>query len=166
MPNLENAPLSVGEALEAMRESCAKVADGAYVRDKEKEEECLAAARDADSTSGREVDLEYAVSFARRANGDRAIAAAIRALPIPAALATEKAKPTEPVVAGWQTMDSAPKDGSEFVGYDAATGTQHVTHWDQYGWYDPDSHYYSETEPFQPTHWTPLPTPPSQEDGK
>lgn len=61
-------------------ERAAKVADGAAVQDTIHQQHYLTSARNADSTSGREVDLEYAVSYARRASGDRAIAAAIRNL--------------------------------------------------------------------------------------
>ncbi len=56
----------------------------------------------------------------------------------------------------WQPIFTAPKDGSEIVAHDAKTGTSHVTHWDRYGWHDPDSHYYSEAPDFDPTHWMPL----------
>lgn len=62
----------------------------------------------------------------------------------------------------WQDIASAPKDGTVFVGHDADTKTSHVTWWEVTlrRWYDPDNHYYSETEPFEPSHWLPLPTPP------
>ena len=63
------------------------------------------------------------------------------------------------MVSEWQDIETAPKDGTEIIGHDAATGVSHVTCW-RYGWEDPDNHYYSEAPPFVPTHWTPLPTPP------
>lgn len=60
----------------------------------------------------------------------------------------------------WQPIETAPKDDTEIIGHDIRTGTSHVTWWD-YGWRDPDAHYYSEVlEPFVPTHWMPLPKPP------
>lgn len=61
----------------------------------------------------------------------------------------------------WQLIDTAPKDGSEIVAHDAATGTSHVTLWRHGGWHDPDSHYYSDAPDFVPTHWMPLPKPPT-----
>lgn len=65
-------------------------------------------------------------------------------------------------MAEWQDIASAPKDETEFVGHDPVTKTSHVTFWDRATrrWYDPDNHYYSETEPFDPKFWLPLPTPP------
>lgn len=69
---------------------------------------------------------------------------------------------SEQAVAGeWQPIDTAPKDGTEIVGHDQATGTSHVTAADQWGrWIDPDQHYYSEAPPFIPTLWMPLPVAP------
>ncbi|NNH59479.1 hypothetical protein HLI01_22350 [Rhizobium laguerreae] len=61
---------------------------------------------------------------------------------------------------GWQPIGTAPKDGSEIVAHDAATGTSHVTLWRHGGWHDPDRHYYSEAPDFVPTHWRSLPKPP------
>ena len=58
----------------------------------------------------------------------------------------------------WLDIESAPKDGTEFVGHDSKTGTSHVTWYVMLKrWHDPDDHYYSETEPFNPDLWTPLP---------
>lgn len=58
----------------------------------------------------------------------------------------------------WKPIEDAPKDGTEIVGLDTTTGTRHVTNWDCAGreWSDPDRHYYSETPPFNPTHFMPL----------
>lgn len=61
----------------------------------------------------------------------------------------------------WQPIETAPKDGTEIVGHDAKTGTSHVTCVWRGGWYDPDDHYYSEAPEFIPTHWMPLPPPPT-----
>jgi hypothetical protein len=65
---------------------------------------------------------------------------------------------------GWQPIETAPKDGTEIVAHDAATGTSHVTCWIHGGWHDPDSHYYSEAPDFVPTHWRPLPKPPATKE--
>ncbi|MBB4857001.1 hypothetical protein HNO88_000298 [Novosphingobium chloroacetimidivorans] len=70
-------------ARERAIEECAKVADGSFAANKQAEQRYLASASNADSTSGRDVDLEYAVSSGRRANGDKAIATAIRSLNTP-----------------------------------------------------------------------------------
>ncbi len=64
---------------------------------------------------------------------------------------------------GWLPIDSAPKDGTEVLGFDALTKIMHVTFCNQGYWHDPDSHYYSEAPNFNPTHWRPLPSVPSQE---
>lgn len=57
----------------------------------------------------------------------------------------------------WQGIESAPKDGTEILAYDMATGASHVTWTDQWGhWHDPGDHYYSESPEFVPTHWTPF----------
>jgi hypothetical protein len=56
----------------------------------------------------------------------------------------------------WQTIETAPKDGTEIVAHDASTRTSHVTCWSGGRWHDPDSHYYSEAPDFAPTHWAPL----------
>lgn len=65
----------------------------------------------------------------------------------------------------WQTMDSAPRGGTEVLGYDAKTKTYHVTFAMNKDdrWHDPDSHYYSECQPFEPTHWRHLPAAPEAE---
>lgn len=59
----------------------------------------------------------------------------------------------------WQPIETAPRDGTEIIGHDIRTGVSHVTRWD-YGWDDPDDHYYSEAPEYSPTHWMPLPSPP------
>tara|TARA_R100001086_G_scaffold200735_1_gene116956 strand:- start:4053 stop:4724 length:672 start_codon:yes stop_codon:yes gene_type:complete len=57
---------------------------------------------------------------------------------------------------GWQPIETAPKDGTEIVARDAATGTSHVTYW-TLDWHDPDNHHYSEAPGFSPH---PLDAPP------
>lgn len=66
---------------------------------------------------------------------------------------------------GWKTMGSAPRDGTQVLGYDAKTKTCHVTFAMSKDdrWHDPDSHYYSECPPFEPTHWRHLPAAPEVE---
>jgi len=64
---------------------------------------------------------------------------------------------------GWLPIEGAPKDGTEVLGFDALTKIMHVTFCNQGYWHDPDSHYYSEAQNFNPTHWLPLPSAPSQE---
>lgn len=57
----------------------------------------------------------------------------------------------------WQPIETAPKDGSEFIGYVATSyqGGAVVLHWyKKYGWIDWDY------DVWEPTHWMPLPPPP------
>lgn len=65
----------------------------------------------------------------------------------------------------WQPIETAPRDGIEFLAHDAATKTTHVTYVNSNGYFhDPDNHYYSEAPDFVPTHWMPLPAASAQED--
>jgi len=57
----------------------------------------------------------------------------------------------------WRGIADAPRDGTEIVGWDEASGTRHVTSWDHGRWHDPDSHYYSEAPVFEPTLFCTLP---------
>jgi hypothetical protein len=109
----------------AALEEAAKVADGSFVANKEAEQRYLASANSADSTSGREVDLEYAVSSGRRANGDQAIAAAIRALKITARAPSDKLTPTPERAGGWQ------QDTVAFVQEWLMSGDHEPTQWDR-----------------------------------
>ncbi len=87
--------------------------------------------------------------FPKQSYSGIAIAAAIRALS------------SQPVADEWLPIETAPKDGTEFLGHDASTKTTHVTFVNSNGYFhDPDSHYYSEAPEFKPTHWRPFPTPP------
>jgi hypothetical protein len=71
---------------------------------------------------------------------------------------------TPAVDGGWRAdMDAAPRNGTDIVGHDSRTGTSHVTSWSPYGWHDPDNHYYSEADDFNPDFWMPLPSPPASE---
>ena len=70
------------------------------------------------------------------------------------------------LASGWQTIDSAPKDGSDFISY--VDGCRTLVHWGKvshvpiYGWIDivgdPE-----DRDLCYPTHWQPLPPPPSEE---
>lgn len=65
----------------------------------------------------------------------------------------------------WSPMDTAPKDGTEVIVYDA--GAVFVAHWrdsDEWnvdGWYDHGGCFLSPS----PTHWMPLPDPPTWKVG-
>ncbi len=67
---------------------------------------------------------------------------------------------------GWQTMDSAPRDGSRIIGYYCADGGYYDILWDDSeGWVSFD---YEIRNFMQPdfTHWTPLPAPPAKDAGE
>jgi hypothetical protein len=61
----------------------------------------------------------------------------------------------------WQPIETAPRDGTDILGFDGLAGVMQVTHFWQGVWHDPNSHYYSECPPFCPAHWMPLPPGPS-----
>ena len=87
-----------------------------------------------------------------------------------AVLATEKAKPTEPVVTGWRDIASAPAAPGPNDDRILVTGGAHMP----FEVVQPDGEWWrkrkAEGSCGVPTHWArvvlPLPTPPSQEDGK
>jgi hypothetical protein len=56
----------------------------------------------------------------------------------------------------WQSIESAPKDGTEILVY--RDGVHHVL-WHNLDWCDP-THSWSFTKEAPPTHWMPLPDPP------
>lgn len=71
---------------------------------------------------------------------------------------------------GWQPIETAPKDGTHFIGWDGkrpfrcSAGRRYVLYPHQEGgptyqdiW---DGHYYDSLMQENPTHWQPLPTPP------
>ncbi len=74
------AALTPARTYEQGIEDAAKVAYAASIDDQRKEQQYRDSASAADSTGGRDVDLEYAVSYARRASRSREIAEAICAL--------------------------------------------------------------------------------------
>lgn len=53
----------------------------------------------------------------------------------------------------WQPIETAPKDGTWFLAYEADV-PMYTAHWDEDGWYDLEWK-------CRPTHWMPLPEPPS-----
>jgi hypothetical protein len=75
---------------------------------------------------------------------------------------------SEMAVAGWQPIDTAPKDGTEILGYwhkpisywrTEFIAWQRRHFWDKpgtEGWFDRND------EPFPATHWMPLPPPPEK----
>lgn len=82
---------------------------------------------------------------------------------------------------GWQTIDSAPKDGTEIWAY-TTEGAQRVVHWEEEcpsgsddpghdaGWMSddgtthPSCFYHKQHPPTDPpTHWRPLPSPPGEQ---
>lgn len=83
------------------------------------------------------------------------------------AFAAQLQKPAEsggavPGAPRWQKIDSAPKDGTVVIGYDPGRddddglphGVDFMRWWDG-AWIDPLTH------SLQPSHWMPLPLPPS-----
>jgi len=72
----------------------------------------------------------------------------------------------------WQTIDTAPKDGSKFIGFDGVRpflcySTKHYVKWPHEeggptfrdGW---SGDYYDCISPEDPTHWMPLPSMPGK----
>lgn len=72
----------------------------------------------------------------------------------------------------WQPIETAPKDGTSFIAYTAEEGVDFF-HWQDLspsdapvGWRDSFINVYREGDPRGPTHWMPLPPPPSKPDTK
>jgi len=65
---------------EQVRDEAAAIADGSFAQSKAAEAASRDAAEKDTSTAGREVEMEYAVSYARRASAAAGIATAIRAI--------------------------------------------------------------------------------------
>lgn len=66
-------------------------------------------------------------------------------------------------MAEWQTIDSAPKDETEFLGYDEKVGKQDVCVWARsyFRAVQFDNEYGPEPDEFStPSHWMPLPDAP------
>jgi hypothetical protein len=80
LPQMQIDLLIADAAIALIVERCAQVADGSWRADKATEAEYLASAEADGSIAGKQVYMEYSVSFARRASGSAAIATAIRQL--------------------------------------------------------------------------------------
>jgi hypothetical protein len=63
---------------------------------------------------------------------------------------------------GWQPIETAPRDGAPILGY--ADCSFAVVEWYKAGgyWSLSEAGSYAEDSEWHPTHWTPLPKPPSQ----
>lgn len=72
---------------------------------------------------------------------------------------------------GWQDISSAPKDGTEVIGYDADDKIRCIIRWGKhnhvplYGWIYQVELYGEEVDGFDPTHWQPLLAPPASSEG-
>lgn len=72
---------------------------------------------------------------------------------------------THPTQPEWLPIDSAPRDGSDILTFDAVLGQYEISgywvnpprYWDGRHW--GDGEYYH-----QPTHWLPLPPPPKESE--
>jgi hypothetical protein len=117
-------------------------------------------------------EIESAVTFLKRNTNDDVYAAV---------LVLERALKSLPLPEGWRAIETAPKDGTHFIGLGPVPGDGDVeareTHWYFYGkgslakaafdrgegpsgawrWSEPIHNW--ETS-WGPTHWMPLPTPP------
>jgi len=65
-------------------------------------------------------------------------------------------------MAEWQPIDTAPKDGSDILGYQSAAGCMRVVRWDD-GGYTKQPGWRANIHSFVElpvTHWQPLPEPP------
>ena len=68
----------------------------------------------------------------------------------------------------WQRIEtkfpnqSPSREIGAVLAVDAATGVQKVSFMGQYGMSDPDDHYYSEADEWNPTHWMTLPPNPTE----
>jgi hypothetical protein len=74
--------------------------------------------------------------------------------------------PSPPGESGWQPIATAPKDGTMVMIYDQGDPTPiAVAYWTTSVWVDGGAwvqeEHRSDTYTFNPTHWMPLPTPPS-----
>jgi len=93
---------------------------------------------------------------------DLAIEVAVRAY---LAAAPEPPAPVPPAQ-GWRDISTAPKDGSEFLAVDATVGNQEpsVTRFNDDGWRTSawGEGMYADAWWKSPTHWMPLPAPPTE----
>lgn len=69
------------------------------------------------------------------------------------------------IVPGWQDIETAPKDGTDILGYTPRNGHMWRTNWVEI-YLNADNtfnqpHWSCGIYTYQPTHWRPLPTPPT-----
>lgn len=124
------------DIVEQVREQAAKVAD-----------QLAAAERVLERGAISRTEMLGSVGYAAAAAAGEAIAAAIRAMPLPAA--------------GWQPIETAPKDGTRILGWSSGDGVCIVAFGDtprRTRWYE--NHPLGRLPIKQPTHWMPLPAPP------
>ena len=67
--------------------------------------------------------------------------------------------PQPAIPAGWQPIETAPKDGSDFLAYNPMTRKHVVVFWKHDAWIFPELVFSSSI-----THWMPLPAAPKQEN--
>jgi hypothetical protein len=62
----------------------------------------------------------------------------------------------------WRLIESAPRDGTHFLGYDPSLFGRWIVWWEDGGWYiDAGSQDGSGYKNMPVTHWMPLPAPPT-----
>jgi hypothetical protein len=59
----------------------------------------------------------------------------------------------------WQSIDTAPKDSTLFIGYEDGCGVK-ITYWDDYYGVRDGGFRIFASHGWRPTHWMPLPPPP------
>lgn len=69
-----------------------------------------------------------------------------------------------PSPSAWRTMESAPKDGTSIIGYQATEGDFHKCMGVVWSWEAKDYWHCADYPGLQPTHWQPLPSPPESAD--
>lgn len=73
------------------------------------------------------------------------------------------------VVPGWQPIETAPRDGTQIIMFNAMDNVAVIGSWSKHnhvpvwGWIRPVEIYGEEVDGFIPTHWMPLPAAPAPE---
>ena len=69
-------------------------------------------------------------------------------------------------MAEWQLIETAPKDETAILGYDAADGKMTTIKWCPWGecWALVVAGSYADDDEWWPTHWMPLPDPPPKKE--
>jgi hypothetical protein len=63
----------------------------------------------------------------------------------------------------WQLIETAPKDGTPVLGYHTGKMTMTTVYWGLWNeWQLVESGTYPEDDDWLPTHWMPLPAPPTE----